>query len=211
VLQGHLDTITSSGLLEGWAYDTDAILDPVEVLIECEDGSPIAQGHAQLFRADLAPGGLGTGWCAFRLRSRLSVSRISRSTILVLEAGSREEIHRLVRPAIREGHEPPHRAVAEVLASDPTVLTQLDQLDGCGPAFDSFVEVRGVEAFVRAAYVYALGRPVDQVGISLYGNLLREGALTPYGLLQVLSESDEFKSVSRLLAAPPTPGFPFRS
>lgn len=211
MLQGHLDTITSSGRLEGWAFDPDALLDPVEVLIECDDGAFIARGHAQHFRADLSWGGLGTGWCAFQLRSRLSVSRISRSTVVVMDARDRSELHRLVRPPIKEGHEPPHSNINDVLASDPTVLTELDQLDGCGAAFDAFVEARGFEAFVRAAYVYVLGRPADPGGVMLYSNHLRDGGLTPFALLKVLSDSDEFKSSTKLLAAPPTPGFPFRS
>jgi hypothetical protein len=70
--------------------------------------------------------------------------------------------------------------------------------------------VRGVEAFVRAAYAYVLGRPADASGLASYGELLRKSTLTPLQLLTTLTDCDEFRSRPRLLAAPITTAFPFR-
>ena len=63
--------------------------------------------------------------------------------------------------------------------------------------------------FIRAAYIYTLGRPVDPDGLDAYGRMIEDRELTPFGLLQALCEGDEFRAVPRLLIAPTEPGFIF--
>jgi hypothetical protein len=209
-LRGHVDAVTSCGYVEGWALNHDAPLDPLLVYVEDETGETVARGRAHRYRDDLYAAGLGTGWNAFRLRASRPITRLRRST-LVLKLGSNgAELHTNPRPLFREDSESPLTTVNEVITSDPTVITNLDCLTGCASVFDMYIRARGVDAFIRSAYVYVLGRPVDPEGLVLYGRLIRQAALTPYALLIILSDSDEFRSRSRLLSAPPTPGFPFR-
>jgi hypothetical protein len=111
---------------------------------------------------------------------------------------------------VREDLDMPCATVKEAVASDPTVLTSLNQLRGCQTLMGQFVTRRGVGEFVRAAYVYVLGRPVDAPALASYGRMLRTGAITPFGLLTVLADSDEFRSRPRLMASPNSPGFVFR-
>jgi hypothetical protein len=71
------------------------------------------------------------------------------------------------------------------------------------------IKARGVEAFIRAAYVYVLGRPADPSGMAAYAGMIARGELTPFGMVKALSESEEFRAAPRLLAAPMERGFIF--
>lgn len=210
MLHGCLDAITSSGYVEGWAYDTDTPLQPLTVSIVA-DGVERAQGLANRYRADLADAGCGTGWCAFRLRLSGSVTRLRRIGVSLREATSQVEIDSVPGLTLAEDHEPGLTALDQVFRADPTLILSIDQLRGCGALFADFIAARGVEAFVRAAYVYVLGRPADESGLAAYSALLREGALAPYDLLRILHDSDEFRAGPRLLLAPPEPGFGFHA
>ncbi len=99
--------------------------------------------------------------------------------------------------------------LAEVSRTDPTIVLAVDQLRGCGALFERYLKLNGVEAFVRAAYVYILGRPVDSDGLQTYVPLLTSGELSAYGVLNALQDSDEFRAARRLLGAPTEPGFVF--
>jgi hypothetical protein len=90
------------------------------------------------------------------------------------------------------------------------VVRSIEQLRGCGQAFANFIATEGVAEFVRAAYVYILGRRADETGMALYTGLLQDGSLQPYELLRALHDSEEFRSAPRLLIAPPEPGFVFQ-
>ena len=92
---------------------------------------------------------------------------------------------------------------------DPTVISGLQQLSGCGALFDQFLAANGPTEFVRAAYIYVLNRPADPSGLQNYATLLAGGETTPLGLLSTLADSEEFRSRPRRLAAPKTPNFPF--
>jgi uncharacterized protein YceK len=109
-----------------------------------------------------------------------------------------------------EDHEPGVSVLEEVIASDPTLVRSIAQLSGCNTVFADFVAAQGVQAFVRAAYVYILGRPADASGLATYSALLQDGLLPPYELLKALHESEEFRSMPRLLIAPSEPGFVFQ-
>ena len=68
----------------------------------------------------------------------------------------------------------------------------------------------GLEAFVRAGYVYVLGRPADHAGMSAYVTRLGNQSITPWDFIKELYDSAEFNAAPRLLAAPSEPGFAFR-
>jgi peptide/nickel transport system permease protein len=65
------------------------------------------------------------------------------------------------------------------------------------------------EDFIRTAYGYVLARAPDGAGLASYDRLLRNGAVTPLGVLLQLAESAEFREQPRLLASPADPGFVF--
>jgi hypothetical protein len=99
--------------------------------------------------------------------------------------------------------------VADVVAADPTVLASISQLGGCEEVFARYLATHGVDAFVRAAYLYVLGRTADASSLETYGSMIRKSSLSALRLLEILSDNDEFRSRTRLLAAPNTSGFPF--
>jgi hypothetical protein len=208
VLRGHIDSLTTADFVEGWAADDDRPALRVEV-IASEDGK-VAEGRAHLFRADLADARLGLGWCAFRLRVQPHANALRRQTLTLRDAETGAAIHARETCPIRDDLDLPCSSVAEAIASDPTVITALAQLRGCEQLLAGFVTRRGVGEFIRAAYVFVLGRPVDAPALSSYGRMLRTGAITPFGLLSVLADSEEFRSRPRQLASPNATGFVFR-
>ena len=92
---------------------------------------------------------------------------------------------------------------------DPFVLTRLAQLQGCADLFEAFIRARELNAFIRVAFIYMLGRPADPEGVVIYAKMIEEGALFPFELLELLADSGEYKSDPRPLAAPNSPAFPF--
>jgi hypothetical protein len=100
--------------------------------------------------------------------------------------------------------------VSELESNDPTVINSLDQIETFEDIFNNFIRSKGVDAFVRAAYVYVLGRSIDDEGIVLYSRLIRQTRLSPYAMLRTLADSAEFRERPRSLVAPTQPGFPFR-
>ena len=75
--------------------------------------------------------------------------------------------------------------------------------------FDAYIERRGLAAFIRTAYVYALGRGPEPEAVALYDRMFQRGALNPYGLIELLTETSEFRTAPRKMAAPHAPAFPF--
>jgi len=111
-----------------------------------------------------------------------------------------------VRPA------PAHivTGIDDLAAADPTILLSLDFLDAFEPVFEDYIRARGVDAFLRAVYVYVLGRPIDEAGLRLYGRLMRQKRMSPFAMVRTLADSAEFTSKPRQLLAPTQSGFPFR-
>jgi hypothetical protein len=208
LFHGRIDAVTSSGYVEGWAFDPVAPLRPLGVAV-LADQKEVAQGIANRYRWDLADAGCGNGWCAFRLRLSGSVSRLRWQSLSLWDLARQTEIQPAAEAPLAEDHEPGPSALADIIAADPTVVHAIEYLRGCGPAFDDFIAIEGVDEFIRAAYVYILGRRADATGIALYTPRLQDGSLAPYGLLKALYDSDEFRSVPRQLIAPPEPGFVF--
>ncbi len=210
MLRGHLDVVTSSGFIDGWAYDTQSPAKPLALCVHA-DGEEVARGLANCFRADLMEASIGTGWCAFRFRAAGSAGRLRRATLTLAELPWNTPLALTGTPRLVEDTDLPLTVLDEIARSDPTQITSIEQLRGCTEIFTTLIKAAGVEAFVRAAYIYALGRPADPTGLRLYGGLIGGGELSPFGLLQALCDGDEFRAASRILIAPTEPGFIFNS
>jgi hypothetical protein len=207
--RGHLDGLVSAGFFEGWAYDEASPAKPSLVSIVDDDGAEVAAGFAHLFRADLAQANLGLGWCAFQLRTNDVISRLRKAAFRLIERNTGRLLHETSAIKYHEAGDRLLNSVADVAGLDPTCIRSVEELYGCHQLFNDFIKSRGVETFVRTAYVYILARPADPEGLSHYGKLIRRGAISPFMMLQTLSESQEFQSRPRLLAAPNVTGFPF--
>lgn len=208
---GHLDALTSNGFAEGWAYDK-AAPDTIVTLCLCgPDDQELGLGLANLHRRDLAEGGLRHGWCAFRLRLALPcpVETLKGTRLVLREAAGGTEIWAGSEWRIRESAEPPLDTLARIVARDPTTITSVHQLSGCGPLFGDFIKRHGTAEFVRAACLYMTGNVSDEARRLGWEQLLRSGAITSFGLLVLLAETEEARRDKRLLASPADPGFVF--
>lgn len=210
MLRGHLDSLTSTGYVAGWAFDAARPLYSLTVSVLDADGEEVAWGLAYRFREDLAAASCGGGWCAFRLKLAVSPRRLQNAPLRLIDRPSGAEIYRVHKMFYMTDGEAPIGSLPDLLASDPTVVHSLEQLKGCSDAFNAYIRTHGVAAFIRAVYVYMLGRPADADGLAHYGKLLRKNELDAAGFLQIVYECDEFRARPRLLQAPNTPGFPFR-
>jgi hypothetical protein len=210
VLKGYVDGIGSSGYIEGWAFDPEAPLHALTIAILDDKASELAWGLAHLYREDLAAAGFATGWCGFRVKSAFPINRLGTRALTLVDRGSGNKILRRYPVPQAEDRDAVLSTISEIVASDPTMTTSIFQLKGCDDIFARYLKAHGVDALVRAAYAYVLGRPVDASGLASYGQLIREKSLSPFQLLATLSESDEFHSRQHLLAAPNSAAFPFR-
>ena len=208
MLRGHIDVVTSSGYIDGWAFDRDEPTRPLTVSILAK-GQQVAHGVANRYRPDLVDAGIGTGWCAFRLRASGSMSRLSRSRLSLSLFPGNEEIFQTNAPNISEDNDLHLKSVRELVSSDPTLVDSIGQLRGCNFIFSKLIDSNGIEVFIRAAYIYVLNRPADPSGLVHYDEMIRSGKITPFGLLEALGDSDEFRSAPRSLTAPTQPGFIF--
>jgi hypothetical protein len=208
MIQGYLDGIASSGYIDGWALNREAPLMPVTVAVLDGKNHEIAWGLAHAYRDDLALAGLA-GWCAFRVRTEASVTRLRNQELILMERTTSTEICRRKSVPYLDSGDTAFLTMADAVAADPTTIKSISQLRGCDQIFAQYLKAHGVDAFVRAAYVYTLGRAADPSGRATYGNMIRKNSFSPFQLLEILSDSEEFRSRMRLLAAPNTIGFPF--
>lgn len=208
MLHGHLDSITSVGYVEGWAYDSENLIRALEVSVQAA-GMEVAWGLAHRFRQDLMTAPCGIGWCAFRLRLGVSSDDLRGRPLRLLERPSGQEIHASNAIAFSEDVEVPLTSVEELTMADPTVISGMWQLRCCDALLMQFIRQHGVDAFLSAAYAYVLGRPADENGLVLYSRHIRHATLGPVGILEALAGSDEFAGRARNLPAPNMPGFPF--
>ncbi len=209
MLRGHLDALTRHGFAEGWAFDDAAPEASLAIRLHGPDDAPLAEGVANLHRGDLADVGFRLGWCAFRLRLARPVEELAGARLVLRAAATGAEIAATDAWRLRDAPDGPLASIEAIAAADPTTLRSVQQLSGCAPLLQAFIERHGLPAFLRAAYGYVLGRPADPAGLASYERLLRIGAVTPFGLLVLLAESEEFRREPRLLATPVEPGFVF--
>jgi hypothetical protein len=211
VLRGYIDVLTSDGHFQGWAYDSENLLDPLLVSIVLDDGEEVARGLAHDYREDLVAARCGVGWCGFRLRTQHAISKLRSARLRLVDRRTSRFLFATDGVGVVEAERRELTTLDEVKAADPTVLASVDQLNGCAEVFQQFIRARGIDAFVRAAYAYILARPVDSEGLRTYGRLLRTGTVSPDSILKTLSQSQEFKSTARDLSAPTSLSFPFRA
>ena len=209
MLRGHLDAVTQGGFAEGWAFDNTRPDLALIVSIHREDGAELGRGFAWAFRKDLAEAGLRHGWCAFRLRLSEGAEALRGTRLILRDAASGAQIHASDSWRVHGSVGAPCTTLPQVVAQDPTVLRGLHQLAGCGALFAGFVARHGPAEFVRAAHGYLLGRAPDQATLETHETLLRMGAVTPFGLLMLLAETEAFRASPRLLPSPAAPGFVF--
>lgn len=211
MLLGHLDAVNSAGTIEGWAYDSALPAEPLLVAIADDTGEEIACGLAHHYRQDLVEAGCGIGWCYFRLRAKGLVSRLRNTPVRLSAKQTGTVILRLERLPYTMELEDTLSSIEKVANSDPSVCNSVDQLAGCDEIFNSFIESRGVEEFVRKAHVYIFGHGVKIEDLSLYCRLMRQQMLTPFALLLMLAKNAELQSNPRNLVAPIMDNFPFKS
>lgn len=209
MFRGHLDSLTQGGIAEGWAFD-DARPDlALIVSLHREDGAELGRGFAWAFRRDLAEAGLRHGWCAFRLRLSEGAEALRGTRLILRDAASGAQIHASDSWRVPDVQDAPCTTLSQIAAQDPTVLRGLHQLSGCGALFAAFIARHGTAEFVRAAHGYLLDRAPDHATLESHETLLRMGAVTPFGLLMLLAETEDFRAQPRLLPSPASPGFVF--
>ena len=209
MIRGRLETLYSQGFIEGWAYDTDRPLRSLVVEVRVADGELIALGYAHLYRELLARAKLAGGWCGFRLRTARAPGLLRKVELGLYGAASGARIYYAEDVAYADGWAPEFEGGELGLTFDPFTIDRIEQLSGVAGIFDAFMRSHGAAAFIATAFVYTLGRPADAEDLALYGKMLQERSLTPWGLIEFLGDSKEFKSRSRPLAAPVALAFPF--
>lgn len=211
MITGHLDALTPSGFAEGWAFDKAAPDAVVTVRLCGPADQELGLGLANLHRPDLAEAGLRHGWCAFRLRLALPgpVETLKGTRLALRETTGDTEFWAGTEWRIRESTEAPLDTLARVVARDPTTIANVQELSGCGAILADFVARHGTAEFVRAACLYMLGSPAEEARRAGWERLLRAGAITPFGLLALLAETEEARREKRRLASPADPGFVF--
>lgn len=209
-LRGGLEGVCHGGYVEGWAFDMRRPLHTLAVVVIDHRRREVARGLAGLYRKDLAYEGLGAGWCGLRLRLRDAPARLAwkRMTLALAKSRQRicsiESIPYLFTDTVRE------EGIAGLMGEDPTLIHSVDQLRGCEEVFTAYVRAHGVEAFVRGVYRYLLSRPVDALGLTSAMKHLRTGSLSPFGLVQTIADSEEYRSRPRQHCAPTMAAFPLR-
>ena len=209
MIRGRLETLYSQGFLEGWAYNTDRPLRPLVVEVRDADGQSIALGYAHLYRELLARAKHAGGWCGFRLRTARAAKILRKVELGLYDTASGARIYYTEDVAFADGWTPEFDGGELGLTFDPFAIDRIEQLAGVADIFDAYVRSRGAAAFVATAYVYTLGRVADAEAVALYGKMLRERSLTPFGLIELLADGKEFKFRPRQPAAPIAPSFPF--
>jgi hypothetical protein len=153
--------------------------------------------------------GCGTGWCAFRFRIDPRIEGNLVGPIQLLDRRSRVVLHALEKMTTIQDTEVPINTVDALTSTDPTLISGVWQLRGCEQLLLKFIRTHGVEAFVRAAYIYVLGRDADDSGRAMYSRCIRQSTLSPVGILEVLADSEEYRSRTRQLGTPNSSTFPF--
>lgn len=202
MIAGRLEKLLPEGFVEGWACDADLPTAALEIEVREAGGETVASGFANLFRDDLADIGVGLGWCAFRLRLARPVETFRDARLTLHAIASAGEIDSAQGLPL----DPVEAAVTE---PDPFSAATIQALRGAETLFDAYRKGLGARAFARVAYLYVLNRRADPESLALNLALLEKGAITPFGLIALLGESQEALSEPRRFASPKAPEFPF--
>lgn len=121
MLRGYLDSITSLGYVEGWAFDPEKPSSPLQVAV-LWDGVEVAWGLAHRYREDLMLAGLGLGWCALRLRLGVPIEQAQKGVVRLVERSSGADIYVTEGlPVIPDGTTPVE-SIEALKTADPTVI-----------------------------------------------------------------------------------------
>jgi len=209
MITGRLERLTAGGYAEGWAFESLSPERPLTVDIRVGAGDIVAEGLANLYRDDLANARLGLGWCAFRLRlAPPSPDHRDDQPLALHDKGSGRRIDfALDIPVVSgDGFEDLGQ---DVVGFNPFVIEDISQLRACEELFARFIRTKGASGFVRAASMYVLGRHAGRESLALDAEMLRKGKVTAIQLLEMLTETAEYRVRPTKLAAPNAPGFPF--
>lgn len=209
MLRGNIDAVTTLGYLEGWAFETDDPIKPLEVAVFSR-ANEVASGVAHGFRPDLMKAGFGLGWCAFKIRLNCLISDVRNVPLRLLERRTGAQICIVAGLFLIEDPEPTLAEGNIETSIDASLIEGTWQLQGCEDLFLRFISVNGLENFLRAAYDYMMGRPADENEMIKYAEAIRRKSLTPCGALAALEGSDEFRSRGRAPVAPNSKYFPFK-
>ncbi len=102
---------------------------PLRVAVVAADGTPSAEGLANLYREDLAKAKCGVGWCAFRLITDASPSRLRNGPLFLIEQRSGQLIHQTLRIDYVEADPADADAFDDLGAIDPYVLRSVEQFE----------------------------------------------------------------------------------
>ena len=208
MISGRLERLYAGGYVEGWAFESLAPERALVVDIRVAGVQVVAEGLAHLYREDLAKARQGLGWCAFRLRLARPAVELRRGLIALHEKLSGVRVDFAVEIPFVSGDVGGDLG-KDVGGFDPFVIQEISQLRACDDLVARYVRSKGASGFVRTAYVYLLGRHADPESLALHAEMLRKGKLAPLQLLEMITETAEFRGRPRELAAPNAPGFPF--
>lgn len=209
MLFGQIEAVTTAGFVDGWAFDDTDELRPLNLAVFTDSGE-VARGQADRYRADLVMDGRGMGWCCFHLRLSVAYTGLAYAPLRLRVEGAPDDIAVVEAVEIVEAVEHPLTSVAAVLADDPTLLQDINQLSGCERLFAEIVAKRGVAVFLNLSCNYLLDRPVQIAELIAYADGLRQGVLSPLDVLKDIHDGKAFQVSPRRLAAPTQTGFAFR-
>jgi len=206
LLTGHLDTLLTSGHIEGWALDREQPGALVEITTLFE-GTLIARGVACRYRRDLADAGLGWGWNAFRLSLQSWPALSPAKPILDLMTGSQ----RLWRGPVawRDDVKHQYTTVQQLIAQDPTQVRNPQLLEGMREHLTKVRGTLGDDGFIRRCYLAIFGRQADLSGLAEYKMQLQTGELQAYDVVAAMMRGAEFLAGNRGVQPPTLASFPF--
>ena len=194
-VQLSAETVTSEGMLTGFAYDPSATI-PLVIQIMA-GGAVIAEARAHHFRADLLAAGLSHGHHGFaaRLRSPLKPGPAK----LTLACGALRKPCSLTIP--RQTKRPP--TLVETLLAPPHGWTVADFLSqpACLP-WTKYANDLGTNRFVDAAYQFALLRWPSDPEAAVNVRALTRGHVSPQGFIVQLLQSRERGDMEEALMSP---------
>jgi hypothetical protein len=204
LIEGHIESLTSDGVVHGWVRDTDS-LTPCHMQV-LHAGDIVAETMAARFRPDLLRAGHGHGHYGFAARLRRPLSQGRCNVALHLPLHGRTAPMGLVVPPLAAATP----SVVETLLAPPPSWTVEDLLaaPACLDAAGNCQRL-GTRRFVDAAYRFVLDRWPSLAETRLHTENLDRGRLGPQDFLLDLIGSRERTDRGPYLPSPFDDDFPF--
>ena len=189
------EAVTPEGVLNGFAYDPEAIQPPIiQVVI---GGALAAEARAHLFRPDLLVAGLSHGHHGFAARLRQPVK--PGAVNLTLVCAQLRKPGTLTIP--RQLPHPP--ASVEFLITPPRSWTGTEFLarPSCLP-WTQYATRLGTERFIDAAFQFVLRRWPSKPEAAVHARALAHGNVSPEGFVVQLLQSRERGDMTEELMSP---------